>query len=757
MKFLTEEEKVAIEKEYSAILKSCPRCRTKEDKELIRKAFDLANEAHQGMRRRSGEPYFYHPISVAKIAAQEIGLGATSVVCALLHDVVEDTDYTLEDMQVLFGEKVARIIDGLTKISNVFEQGSTSLQAENFRKMLLTLSDDVRVILIKLADRLHNMRTLYSMPEYKQLKIAAETLYLYAPLAHRLGLYAIKIELEDLSLKFQHPAVFDEIQKKLTASEKERQLYIDRFSEPIITKLDESGVRYSITGRPKSVYSIWNKMQVKSVAFEEIFDLFAIRIIFDPDPSLPEKTQCWSLYSQVTDIYQPKPDRLRDWVSTPKANGYEALHTTVMGPDGKWVEIQIRSKRMDEIAERGYAAHWKYKGEGTDETELDKWIKRIRELLESTDANALEFLDEFKMNLFSSEIFVFTPKGLLKRLPKGSTALDFAYDIHSQIGDRAIGAKVNYKLVSLSHVLASGDQVEILTSDKNEPQKEWLNFVTTAKAKSRIKDKFKNERKELIEKGKADLEAKFAELEIPITSMLFKKLMIGYELYSKEDIYYKIGAKEIDLENVQKVINRKTRNKFIRYWRLQITKTTSRLPLLKRTSEAPAINSNPELKPVNRKVPFIVDEDSEEQNYSIAKCCNPIPGDEVVGYLIDLSNVIIHKKKCPNAQKLMSSFGDKIVTVKWTTKKVLSFLVRIKINGLDNIGVVNNLTTLISKELDVNMRTIYFDAVDGVFEGFIDLYIHDTYDLDALIRDLKKIKGINSVKRVEKIEEELSE
>ncbi len=749
MKLLTDEEKTAIEMQFDTILNSCPRCKTKEDKALIRKAFDLANEAHQGMRRRSGEPYFYHPINVAIISAKEIGLGTTSVICALLHDVVEDTDYTLEDIKLLFGDKVAQIIDGLTKISNVFEQGSTSLQAENFRKMLLTLSDDVRVILIKLADRLHNMRTLESMPEYKQMKIAAETLYLYAPLAHRLGLYAIKTELEDLGLKHQHPVVFSEIHKKLVESEKNREDYISRFSAPIIERLNNNGLKYLISGRSKSIFSIWNKMQTKGVPFEEVYDIFAIRIIFEPDSQQTEKTQCWNIYSQVTDIYQPKPDRLRDWVSTPKANGYEALHTTVMGPDGNWVEVQIRSKRMDEIAERGYAAHWKYKGEGGDESELDKWIKKIRELLENPDANAIEFIDEFKMNLFSSEVFVFTPKGTLKRLPKGSTTLDFAYEIHTKIGDRAIGAKVNYKLVPLSHVLTSGDQVEILTSETSQPQKEWLNFVTTAKAKSRIKEKFKSERRENIEKGKLLIEQKFAELEIPITSILFKKLMIGYEIFSKEDIYYKIGSGEIDLKDVQKVINKKSKNKFIRYWRLQITKTTSKLPLLKRSADVPQLS---EAK-INRRETFVIDDVAEQNNYTLAKCCSPIPGDDVVGYLLENQNVDIHKKLCPVAQRIMANYGDKIITVKWTTHKVLSFLVRIKINGIDNIGIVHNLTNLISKELDVNMRTIYFNANDGVFEGFIDLYIHDTFDLDALIRDLKKIKGINSAKRVDQTED----
>lgn len=753
--FYTEEENIAFEKLYTEILKSCPRCKTKEDKLLVRKAFDHAKKAHEGMRRKSGEPYFYHPINVAIIAAKEIGLGATSVVCALLHDVVEDSDFTLEDIRINYGEKVERIINGLTKISSVFDKGTTSVQAENFRKMLLTLSDDVRVILLKLADRLHNMRTLDSMPDYKKLKIAAETIYLYAPLAHRLGLFTIKTELEDLSLKYQHPAVFDEIQKKLTESEKERQVYIKRFSEPIIGKLKNEGFKFSITGRPKSIYSVWNKMQAKNVPFEEIYDLFAIRIIFEPGFNITEKSQCWNLYSFVTDIYQPKPDRLRDWVSTPKANGYEALHTTVMGPDGKWVEVQIRSSRMDEIAERGYAAHWKYKGEGSDENELDKWIKKISELLEDRSSNALEFLDEFKMNLFSSEIFVFTPKGLLKRLPKGCTALDFAYDIHSEIGDKAIGAKVNFKLVSLSHVLSSGDQVEILTSGKNSPQKEWLQFVTTAKAKAKIKERFKSERRFMIESGKSQIEAKFRELEIPITSILFRKLMNAYEITSKEEIYYRIGTGDIDLSKVEKILTKKAPNKLIRYWKLQISKTTSRLPLIgSRSSDKSHLHV---LKPVNRRIPFVIDEQLLQNNYSIAKCCNPIPGDEVVGYLDSPESVIVHKIKCPVALKLSSSFGNKIVSVKWTTHKIQSFLARIQINGIDNVGIVNNITTFISKELDVNMRTIYFDACDGIFEGHIDLYIHDKFDLETLLKNLRKIKGINSAERIEDFDSDIKE
>lgn len=750
---ITPVEKEALDKTFEELLNNCHRCKSEEDKVLIRKAYELAFKAHENMRRKSGEPYLYHPLSVAKIAIEEIGLGATSVICALLHDVVEDSDYTLEDIQLLFGDKVAKIIDGLTKISNVFDQGTNSIQAENFRKMLLTLSDDVRVILLKMADRLHNMRTLDSMPDYKKMKIAAETLYLYAPLAHRLGLYAIKTELEDLSLKHQHTAVYNEILRKIEASEEERQEYIKVFCEPVIERLNNIGVKYTISGRPKSVYSIYNKMQKKGVPFEEVFDIFAVRIVFEPDEEQSEKTQCWGLYSIVTDIYKPRPDRLRDWISTPKANGYEALHTTVMGPNGKWVEVQIRSKRMDEIAERGYAAHWKYK-DGGEESELDKWIKKIRELLENNSENALEFIDEFKMNLFSSEIFVFTPKGLLKRMPKGSTALDFAYEIHSKIGDHAIGAKINFKLVPLSQTLSSGDQVEILTSDIQTPQKEWLDFVVTAKAKSKIKENFKFERRQTIIKGKELIESKFKEMEISLTSKIFKQLYIEFGVYNKEELYYKIGTGECDLTNLKKILQQRTKNKWIRYWKLQITKTTSKIPFLK-PSENRNVNEEV-LAPIDRRKTFIVNEELHEQNYSIAQCCKPIPGDEVVGYLSSSTNVVIHKKDCPQALKLMANFGDKIITVEWVSKKVLSFVVRIKLVGIDDIGVVNSITNLLSNEMEINMKSVVFDASHGVFQGFIDLYIHDTYDLNELLKKIKKIKGVQSVKRVDIPENDLT-
>jgi|YNPMSStandDraft_1061717.scaffolds.fasta_scaffold00171_24 GTP pyrophosphokinase len=741
-------EKEALDKEFENLLNGCHRCKSEEDRELIRKAYDIAFKAHEKMRRKSGEPYLYHPIAVARIASEEIGLGTTSVICALLHDVVEDSDYSLDEIREVFGSKVANIIDGLTKISNVFDHGTQSIQAENFRKMLLTLSDDVRVILLKLADRLHNMRTLDSVPEYKKMKVVAETLYLYSPLAHRLGLYAIKTELEDLSLKHQHPVVYNEILKKLEASEEERQKYIEEFCSPIKEQLSRNGFSFNISGRPKSIYSIWNKMQTKGIPFEEVYDIFAIRIVFDPDINVNEKAQCWAIYSIVTDIYKPKPDRLRDWISTPKANGYEALHTTVMGQGGRWVEVQIRSRRMDEIAELGYAAHWKYK-DGGEESEIDKWINKIRELLENNSEDALEFIDEFKMNLFSSEIFVFTPKGHLRRLPKGSTVLDFAYDIHSEIGNHAIGAKVNFKLVPLKHVLQSGDQVEILTSDIQTPQKEWLDFVITAKAKSKIKEYFKNERRLLVIKGKELLENKFKEWNIQTISKAIKQLQVEYGAQTKEELYYKIGSEEPDVNKLKKIVQQRSRNKFIRYWKIQISKTTSRLPFIKSSDSNKQDSTEKQAIQIDRKKTFILNEAPDQQSYSIAQCCKPIPGDEVIGYLVNPSKVVIHKKDCEQAIRYMANFGDKIVTVEWVSKKVLSFIVRIKITGVDNIGVVNNITNLLSNEMEINMKSILFDANHGIFTGIIDLYIHDAYDLSNLINKIKKLKGVHTVKRID--------
>jgi len=743
-------EKENIEKEFEEIVKLCVRCKNEENKELIRKAFDLANEAHREMRRKSGEPYIMHPINVAKIVGGEIGLGTTSVVCALLHDVVEDTDYTLEDIENMFGVKVSQIIDGLTKISDVFDQNS-SLQAENFRKMLLTLSDDVRVILIKLADRLHNMRTLDSMPEKKQLKIASETLFLYAPLAHRLGLYAIKTELEDLSLKYQHPGIYNEILQKVTDNERKRIAYINKFSLPIINKLTNQNINYNITGRSKSIYSIWNKMQKKDIPFEEVYDIFAIRVVFEPSENLPEKNQCWDIYSVVTDIYQPNPDRLRDWVSTPKANGYEALHTTVMGPEGKWVEVQIRSKRMDEIAEKGYAAHWKYKGDNNDENQLDTWLKKIRELLENPDSNAMEFIDEFKMNLFSSEIYVFTPKGLLKRLPKNATALDFAFEIHTKIGNKAIGAKVNYKLVPLSYILKSGDQVEILTSEKQQPQREWIEYTTTAKAKAAIKELFKKERKDEIIIGKQYLDNKLEQLNISQTSMLFKKLLEHFDVPNREELYSQIGRGLIPLDNIKKIVEKRNKNKWIRYWQLQLTKTTGKI-IKKSTKEEDTTIENIDNEEKD-KIKKITTNENAGLNFTAAKCCNPIPGDDIVGYLNPNEDIIVHKRNCPNAIKLMSSFGERIITANWKAHKILSFITRVKITGIDQIGIVHNITTIISKDLDANIQSLHFESNEGIFKGYIDLYVHNTYDLDNLISTIKKVKGVRTVSRAESTED----
>ncbi len=742
---IIDEDKYA-EELYKDLISSCSKHVKVKDIKLIRKAFDLAKESHKGVKRKSGEPYIVHPIAVAKIVTSEIGLGAVSIACALLHDVVEDTEYTLEDIQHFFGEKISSIIDGLTKISGVFDKHS-SLQAENFRKMLLTLSDDVRVILIKLADRLHNMRTLESMPANKQLKIAGETIYLYAPLAHRLGLYAIKTELEDLSLKYRHPNVFDSISNKIKDNEKKRQQEINRFSLPIIEKLERNKIDFDISGRPKSIFSIWNKMQIKNIPFEEVYDLMAIRIVFKSLNRETEKAQCWQIYSIITDIYTPKPDRIRDWISSPKANGYEALHTTVMGPNGKWVEIQIRSERMDEIAERGFAAHWKYKGENSNESELDKWIKKIREMLENPNSDALEFLDEFKMNLFSAEIMVFTPKGDLKTLPKYSTALDFAYEIHSEIGNKAIGAKVNHKLVPLNHILRSGDQIEVITSNKQKIQKEWLGHVKTAKAKTSITDAIKAETKDRIKKGKSILENKLKELKVHPSGRVLKKVLPEFEVVTKDELYSKIGSGIIKLDNLKKILKKNTKNKIIRYWGLQLSKTTS-------SSKSKKVNQAPKQKEkFNYKDPVIIrDEDEESHRIQFAKCCNPIPGDEVIGYKNpDKEIIIIHKSKCPTAIKLMSSEGNYIVPAKWTSQKFLSSLAKLTLNGIDRIGIISDITDIISNELSVNIRKIFIETHDGIFEGEIELYVHNVTDLNNLIMNISKIKGVDSVKRSEEI------
>ncbi len=729
-----------IRQQFDELLELCPRCQTPEGYKLIQKAFDLARNAHKGVRRKSGEPYILHPLAVARIVAHEIGLGPKGVAAALLHDVVEDTDYTIEDIESIFDEKVASIVAGLTKLEGVFDQ-THSKQAENFRKLLLTMVEDIRVILIKLADRLHNMRTLGSMPEHKRLKIAGETLFIYAPLAHRLGLYTIKTELEDLSLKYEHPNVYEEISGKLKDHQNKTQHLINRFSLPIIEKLSTEGYEFDIKGRPKSIYSIWSKIQKKNITFDEIYDLLAIRIVFKPKPGTPEKVQCWAIYALITDIYRPKPDRLRDWVSTPKANGYEALHATVMGPGGHWVEIQIRTERMDEIAERGFAAHYKYKELQERESELDNWLKRIREVLDNPDSDSLEFLDDFKLNLFSSEIVIFTPKGDEKIMPVNATALDLAFEIHSDIGYKCIGAKVNYKLVPLSHVLKSGDQVELLTSEKQTPKLEWLNYVTTAKAKTRIKEAFKKERKAYVVLGEKIVEEALNEKKLTTNSKILKKLKDFYNVPRKEELLFRVGKGSIQLGNLNNILSNKTSNKWIRYWRLSFSNS----------NDTPTPTSAPPQE--NKKTQMVVSDDMSAEQYSIASCCNPIPGDDVVGYLDRTGKLILHSRKCPVAIRLMSSQGQNIVSAQWESHKILSFLAIINLSGIDQIGIVSKITKVISEDQTVNMRSIHVESHDGIFEGTIYLYIHNTEDLNNLIFNIMTIKGVHTVTRRERIQE----
>ncbi|MEG2791574.1 MAG: RelA/SpoT family protein [Odoribacter sp.] len=722
---MTEQEQ--IKEAFEDLLKSMKKDTSKENKQKIKEAFEFANEAHKGVRRRSGEPYIMHPLAVAKIAVGEIGLGTTSAIAALLHDVVEDTDYTVEDISNLFGPKVAAIVDGLTKISGVMGS-DTSQQAESFRKMILTLADDVRVILIKIADRLHNMRTLASMPEHKQVKISSETLFIYAPLAHRMGLHAIKTELEDLSMKYEHPEEYGVLDQKIEAYEHQFSALFEEFIKPIRQSLSDNEYEYTITARTKSVYSVWLKMQKRNIRFDEIYDLLAVRIVFKPKPPQPEKWQCWNIYSLITDIYSPKPERIRDWVSVPKANGYEALHLTVMGPEGQWFEVQIRSERMDEIAEKGFAAHWKYKGEG-ESSELDKWLSGIKEILDQPDATALEFLDEFKLNLFAKEIRVFTPKGYMRTLPKGATALDFAYDIHTEIGNTCIGAKVNHKLMPMSYKLASGDQVEILTSDKQKPQKEWLDFVVTAKARTHINATFKKYRREQMRNGMIVFDGVVKKMNLLPTFEPLKKALSAYSLSNKDDLYVEIGKNIITEEELEKILRKKSENKFIKYWKLQFLWSGKEADGKKKDTNNVLIDANSDIV--------------------IAPCCNPIPGDDVVGMSIAGTKVTVHKRSCPEAIRLMSSFGDKIVPVKWVSHKLMSFLAVIKITGIDSQGIVSEITTLIAKENKVNMRMLHFDAREGIFEGIIHLYVHNTVDLNNIVAEISQLKEVETVIRLE--------
>jgi len=723
-----EAEKNEILKRYRALLRASKSTLQKGDKRMIRKAFDMALESHAHMRRKSGEPYIYHPIAVAQIAAEEIGLGTTSIVCALLHDVVEDTDVTLDDIEREFGKKVAKIIDGLTKISGVFDTNS-SLQAENFRKMLLTLADDVRVILIKLADRLHNMRTMEFMPRDKQLKLSSETVYLYAPLAHRLGLYAIKSELEDLSMKYMESETYQFIKNKLNEKKAEREKFIRDFIDPIKKILEAQGLNADMFGRPKSIHSIWNKMKKKNVPFEEVYDLFAIRIILDSTPE-NEKADSWKAYSIVTDLYRPNPDRLRDWISSPKANGYESLHTTVMGPRGQWVEVQIRTTRMNEIAEKGFAAHWKYK-ESSSDNGLDTWIQKVREMLRNPDSNALDFLDDFKMNLFSDEIFIFTPKGALIQLPSNATALDFAFEIHSDVGASCIGAKVNHKLVPLNYKLQNGDQVEIITSGKQTPKEDWLNIVVTAKAKAKIKSSLKEEKRKIAEDGKEILERKMKSIKITYNSENIHKLSYYFKLPSTQDLFYNVAKGLIDLKDLreyqasEKSVENKPQDKI----------------------------DNEQVQSLLRNVKtkdsdiLLIGDDMQKIDYKLSSCCNPIPGDDVFGFITVGEGIKIHRTNCPNATKLMSNYGYRVVKARWTNQQELAFLTGLRITGIDDVGLINKLTTIISNDFKVNIRSITVDSDNGIFEGSIMVYVNDTEHLENLIKRLKTVRGITSVTR----------
>ena len=735
----TAEDENLIKEKWDDLLLSCTKiCKNDEDWNFIKRAFFLAKEAHEGVRRRSGEPYLLHPIAVAKIVIEEIGLGVKSVVAALLHDVVEDTEYSVEDMERIFGPKIASMVDGLTKMSGVFN-ADTSEQAEYFRKVLLTLSDDVRVILIKIADRLHNMRTLGAMPMNKQIKITGETIYLFAPLAYRLGLYSIKSELEDLCMKYRFPQQYAEITQKLQESEASRREFINKFNAPIIASLNRDNINYEISGRVKSVYSIWSKMQRKQIPFEEIYDLFAIRIVFKPLPFPSEKTQCWQIYSTITDIYTPKPDRLRDWISMPKANGYEALHSTVMGPDGVWVEVQIRTQRMEEIAERGFAAHWKYKNASlsNNEDELDRWLKKIRDALNGPTENAVDFLDNFKLSLYTSEIAVFTPKGEARKMPYGATALDFAYDIHSKIGNSAIGAKINHKIEPITTQINSGDQIEIITADNARPKAEWLDIVTTTKAKQAIKSFLKRERQNNIERGMKMLEERMQQLNTPLSGRVLRKIVPIYESNNKEELYSKIGAGIVDLKDLDKVLKVNATSKILKFWTLFINK---------KEDEEGDDAENPE----PNKAKAEESATASEPQFVMAECCKPIPGDSVVGYKDPASNrIIVHKSDCKELDRLAAQFGRNILKdeIKWSQHKAMSYLSTIELRGIDRTGILLDLAKTVSEDFSINIRQINIQTHDNIFEGTISLYVKDAEGLHAIMDKIRKIKGIDTVKR----------
>ncbi len=726
-----EQEKKEILRHYRALLRSLRPKLKKGDRELVRTAFEMAVEAHKTMRRKSGEPYILHPLAVAMICVEEIGLGVRSTICALLHDTVEDTDITLEDIQREFGIEICKIVDGLTKISNIIDT-NTSQQAENFKKILLTLTDDPRVILIKLADRLHNMRTLDSMKKEKQLKISSETVWVYAPLAHRMGLYSIKTEMEDLSMKYLETEAYRDIAKKLADTKRERTRYINEFIRPLREKLVATGFNFEIYGRPKSIHSIWNKIKKKSVVFEEVYDLFAIRVILDAPPE-KEKEQCWKVYSMITDEYNPSPERLRDWLSNPKSNGYEALHTTVMGPQGKWVEVQIRTKRMNEIAEKGLAAHYKYKeGGSNDEDRFDKWFGQIREVLAQEDTDSVNFLNDFKTSFLTEEIYVYTPKGEVKMLPQGSTALDFAFAVHSAVGAKCIGAKVHHKLVPISYKLRSGDQVEIITSNKQKPSEDWLNIVVTAKARSKIKDSLREEKRKIAEDGKYILQRKLEGQGAAFSQHNIDELMSFYKLSSQLDLFYDIAVKKNDLKDLKdfNVLGDK----------LELPKPKAVI------TEVPHIEPQKQYSKKDSEL-IIFGESSDKIMYSLAKCCSPIPGDAVFGFVSTGKGLIIHRINCPNAAQLMANYGHRVVKTKWAKNKEISFLTGLKIIGMDDVGVINKITNVISGELKINIAALTIESGEGLFNGTIKVFVHDKEELEELVARLMELDGIQTVDR----------
>jgi GTP pyrophosphokinase len=730
---ILEAEKKELTKQYKELLKISYRTLSKDDKKLIRNAFDVAVDAHKDQRRKSGEAYVFHPIAVAKIVASEIGLDAASIAAALLHDVVEDTSYTLADIEQQFGEIVARIVDGLTKISSIPYDKNISLQAENFRKMLLTLNEDIRVIIIKIADRLHNMQTMESMPQEKQMKIASETLYIYAPMAHRIGLYNIKSELEDLGLKYTEPKVYEDIFSKIKESKEEQDEYISVFSKIIEDSLNAEHLDYSIKGRPKSIFSIRKKMLTQNITVEEVYDKFAVRIVFKSDTPESEKFLAWKIYSIVTDHFRPNPIRLRDWISSPKSTGYEALHITVMGPKGRWVEVQIRSQRMNEIAEKGYAAHYKYKNSEKDDGGLDNWLNKLQETLENSEINAVDFVEEFKLNLYSKEIFAFSPKGDLYSLPKGSTALDFAFHIHTEVGLHTRGTRVNGKLVPLSHVLKSGDQVEIITSEKSKPSGSWLNYATTGRARSKIKSSLNEEQKQIAAEGKEILTRKLKSLKISLDEKTVNQLVVYFKLKTSLDLFYRVGAGLIENKKLKDFAASRN-NAFVSFFKGKMRKSGT----------AEDVDKDEFTQKFDQ---LVFGKEEEKLDHKIANCCNPIPGDAVFGFVSANEGLKVHKKDCPNALQLRSNYSYRIIQAKWIDSTQSDFKATLGITGIDTIGLVNEVTQIISSDHMINMKSVHFDSNDGVFTGKIVVIVQNKRSLDNLVDNLKKINGIDKVTR----------